>query len=119
MTNKTLIQTLQEMANAPAATIEKYVATQALAYGENPEEFLKMVVNYGCNTGVVGSMIYYADTHTFFDTYYEEIEELRIEYENSTGIPVNIQDSDLKNTLAWFAFDQVAYQIANKLELDF
>jgi hypothetical protein len=115
MTNKTLIQTLQEIANAPAASIEKYVATQALAYGENPEEFLKMILNYGCATGFVSGLVYYADTHKFFDTYYEEIEELRMECDYIIDL---IKDRDLKNTLAWFAFEQVAYNLANKLEME-
>lgn len=118
MTNKTLIKTLQEIVNTSEDTIEKYVATEALESGDNPENFLNMILKYGCNTGIVGSMIYYADTHKFFDTYYDEIEELRTEYENSTGCSVNIQDRDLKNTLAWFAFEQTAYNLANKLELE-
>lgn len=94
------------------------MATEALEHGDNPQEFLAMVLKYGCKTGIVRSLICYANTHTFFDTYYEEIEDLRMEYEQSTGIPVNISDSDLINTLAWFAFEEVAYQIATNLELD-
>jgi len=62
--------------------------------------------------------VYYTDTHKFFDTYYEEIEELRSEYEDSTGCSVDIQGRDIKNTLAWFAFEQTAYNLANKLELE-
>lgn len=118
MTNKTLIKTLKEIFNTSEDTIEKYVAKEALEYGDDPENFLKMILNYGCATGFVSGLIYYTDTHKFFDTYYDEIEELRTEYENSTGCSVNIQDRDLKNTLAWFAFEQTAYNLANKLELE-
>jgi len=59
-------------------------------------------------------LIYYADTHAFFDRHYEEIEELRIEWEASIGAPLSIQD-DLRNFLAWFAFETVADEIAQEL----
>ena len=118
MTKTTLIKTLQTIANSRDNTIEKYVAQEALNHGDNPENFFQDILTHGCVSGMVSGLVYYTDTHKFFDTYYKEIEELRTEYEDSTGIPVNIQDSDLKNTLAWFAFEQVAYQIANKLELE-
>ena len=118
MTKTTLIKTLQTIANSRDNTIEKYVAQEALNHGDNPENFFQDILTYGCVSGMVSGLVYYTDTHKFFDTYYEEIEELRNEYENSTGSPVDIQDRDLKNTLAWFAFEQVAYSLANKLELE-
>jgi len=62
---------------------------------------------------MVGKLIYYKDTHAFYDKYYAEIEVLREEYEELIGEPLNIKN-DLKNFLAWFAFEQVAYQLANE-----
>lgn len=118
MTNKTLINTLQKMATTSEDTIEKYIAIEALQYGENPKDFFKDILTHGCISGMISGLVYYTDTHKFFDTYYEEIEELRTEYENSTGISFEIPDSDLKNSLAWFGFEQTAYNLANMLELD-
>ena len=114
MTKTTLIKTLQTIVNSHDNTIEKYVAQEALDYGD-PQEFLKLILNYGCATGFVSGLVYYADTHKFFDTYYEEIEELRMECDYIIDL---IKDRDLKNTLAWFAFEQTAYNLANKLELE-
>ncbi|MBL7799824.1 MAG: hypothetical protein JNL95_03785 [Chitinophagales bacterium] len=118
MTKNTLITSLQTIASKEEQTIEKYVAEKALGYCEkHPENFFSDILTYGCASGMVSGLVYYADTHTFFDTYYEEIEALRMEYESSTGCQINLQDVDLKNTLAWFAFEQIAYNLAHKLEL--
>ncbi len=62
---------------------------------------------------MVSSLIYYEDTHTFYDKHYEEIEELRTEYESSTGESLKI-NNDLKNFLAWFAFEYVANELVNE-----
>ena len=59
-------------------------------------------------------MIWYSDTHAFFDKHYDEIEELRECWEHSVGQPLTIK-GDLKNFLAWFAFEEVAYQMAEEL----
>ncbi len=65
---------------------------------------------------MVGSLIYYADTHKFFDAHYNEIEELRQEYETLVGQPLHI-NGDLKNFMAWFAFEEIAWQIVNELNI--
>ena len=119
MTKITLIKTLQTIANSNDNTIEKYVAQEALDHGDNPENFFQDILTYGCVSGMISGLVYYTDTYKFFDTHYDEIEELRSEYEQSTGCSIDISDKDMKNTLAWFAFEQTAYNLANKLELDF
>lgn len=116
MTNNELKNKLQEIANQKENSIEKQVAIEALAY-DDIKNFFSDISNYGCVTGMVGSLIWYTQTHAFFDTHYNQIEELREEFEDSIGEPFHIK-RDLKNTLAWFAFEQVAYTIANELELE-
>lgn len=66
---------------------------------------------------MIKKLIYYHDTHSFYDKYYNEIEELRIDFEQSTGLPLQI-NGDLKNALAWFAFEETAYQLVNELGLN-
>lgn len=61
-------------------------------------------------------MIYYRDTQAFFDDHYEEIEDLREQYEENVGEPLSIS-GDLKNFLAWFAFEDVAYRLAEEMGL--
>ena len=97
-------------------TLRAAVAREALNH-DDPAEFFSDLQNHGCVSGLVSSLIYYTDTHAFFDKYYEEIEDLRCEYEEETGVQINIQH-DLKNFLAWFAFEETAYQMASELELE-
>lgn len=63
---------------------------------------------------MVGSLIYYKDTHAFYDTYYNAIEDIRWELEEE-GIEIDLKDQDLKNYLAWLAFEHTAYNIYNEL----
>ena len=71
----------------------------------------------GCASGFIGSLIYYNDTNAFFDKHYDEIDELRNDYEESMGEPLKIE-GDLKNGLAWFSFEEVARQLAGELDIN-
>ena len=82
------------------------------------QNFFTDILSYGCESGMVGHLIYYSDTYKFFDTYYDHIEELRVEAEDNIGEPLVIR-GDLKNWLAWFGFEETAYRIASQdLEMD-
>jgi hypothetical protein len=119
MKNK-CIHTLKEIANQQEDNIKKAVAVEILSDAQTDEElinFFKDLQTSGCQSGMVSSLIYCKDTHTFFDTYYDEIEELRQECKENYGIDIVIKN-DLKNTLAWFAFEEVAYRLVNELEIE-
>jgi len=105
-----LQQTLKDNPNS----IKAEVAEEALDH-DDPQTFFKDLLQHGCISGMVGELIYYKDTHIFYDKHYAEIETLRDEYEESTGEPLKIKN-DLKNYLAWFAFEQVAYQLVSEIE---
>jgi len=67
---------------------------------------------------MVSSLIYYKDTHEFYEKHYDEIEDIRCQLA-SDGIDVTFPDcSDLKNFFAWLSFEQRAYEIHNDLERD-
>jgi hypothetical protein len=70
---------LQDLANIHSDSITKEVAQEALEY-DNPNEFFQELQQYGCISGMVTKLIYYKDTHEFYEKYYDEIEELRQEY---------------------------------------
>ena len=72
--------------------------------------YLSAVCRYGCISGWVGALVYYSDTHAFFDRHYDTIDDLRMDYEQATGQPLQII-GDLKNSLAWFAFEKTAYSL--------
>ena len=57
------------------------------------------------------------DTAAFFDRHYDEIEDLRRDWEDSIGQPMQIA-GDLKNTLAWFGFEIIAAQMWEEMGLE-
>lgn len=111
--NTQLIRRLKAIAKGEPQTIRSKVAQEALDYGSDIPTFFHDLLSHGCQSGMISSLIYYADTHAFFDTHYDEIEELRNEYEAMTGEPLRIGDN-LKNWLAWFAFEETARKIADE-----
>ena len=65
------------------------------------------IVEYGCVNGTVSALIYYSDTEPFFDRHADEIFDI---YNNG------IYDFELsKNSLAWFGFETMAYEIYDEL----
>ena len=66
------------------------------------------IVRHGCASGIVSALIYYSDTEPFFDRHADEIFDI---YNNG------IYDFELsKNSLAWFGFETMAYEIYDELE---
>jgi len=59
-------------------------------------------------------MVYYRDTHAFFDRHYDEIEDLRHYHEDDTGERLH-PDGDLKNWFAWFAYEDTARRLADEI----
>lgn len=75
-------------------------------------EFAKEVLQYGCQSGAVGELIYYKDTHDWFDTYYSEIMELVDELESEMGEKLHHKD-DMKNWYAWLSFEETTRKLYN------
>lgn len=111
----TLREKLQSIIESEPKTIKACVAKEALEYGcEDIESFFSDLCQHGCQSGMISSLIYYTDTHEFFNTYYDEIEELRYEFEEMLGEPLK-PNGDLKNWYAWFAFEETANKLASEL----
>ena len=71
------------------------------------------IVTYGCQSGIVASLVYYKDTEAFFNRHVDEIFEL-IEDAKQTMDMNYIEFS--RNNLAWFAFEITAQEIYQELE---
>lgn len=111
MTNNELKNKLQVIADSTENAIEKQVALEALDR-DNIRYFFSDLLNNGCVSGMINSLVYYNDSNVFFDTHYFQIKELLNEYE------VNCDASFIiKNDLAWLAFEKVAYKMAQELGL--
>jgi hypothetical protein len=83
-------------------------------------------VGHGLSSGIVGSMIYYSDTVKFFNRYRKEIEKLWQEFADGTDMKLQdlrdfdesdpfIRDTNNKNLLAWFSYEEIANQLQNAL----
>ena len=107
---------LFEITQHRSCDLRTEVAKAALTSGDVHQFFFDLLSN-GCASGVVSTLVYYTDTHAFFDRYYQEIERTRDEWEASTGEALPIR-GDLKNFLAWFAFEETAYRMAMELGLE-
>lgn len=112
-TQSHITKALREIIKNEQNSIKGAVAREALNY-HNPESFFDDLVTHGCISGMVSSLIYYRDTHAFFDAHYDEIEELRLEYFEATGIAPVVQ-GDMKNWFAWFSFEETSRMIVDEL----
>ena len=105
------------------------------SYTEANEEAIKSVISNlqrgGCQSGMVPHLIYYNQTTEFFDNYEAEITEVINNFKDGTGDNSiiagnvdkfgNVDDFDmtqLKNRMAWAAFEIVADQIANEAGIE-
>ena len=107
---------LQKVLTENPNTVKSCVVQEAFNY-HNITDFFEDLLQNGCSGGMVGSLIYYRDTEKFFDTHYEEIMELKTEFEESTGETMKIPHQ-LKNHLAWFGFEQTAYNLVSEIGLE-
>lgn len=113
---KTLRNKLQAIINQEPCSIRAEVAREALDY-ESIASFFQDLQRSGCQSGFIGPLIYYRDTHAFYDRHYDEIEELRCELEDSLSQPLQIK-GDLKNWFAWFGFEETAYRMMEEIGLE-
>lgn len=108
---------LQHIIDTHPHSLQAAVAVEALDYGDDIATFFADLLSHGCQSGMIGTLIYYHDTHKFYDKYYEKIEELRYELEEAFGEPLKPQ-GDLKNWYAWLGFEETARKIADEFEIE-
>ncbi len=96
---------------------------------EEIKGFVGDLLQHGCQSGMIGFLIYYTDTSKFFDKYENEIEELITENMESQGVetrPLFIEGlngsaenlAQEKNLLSWFAFEEMVRAINDELQLN-
>lgn len=108
---------LNKIIREDANKLKIYVAEYAVEEGENYESgvegWFEDLAYGGCKSGFIGSLIYTKDCQDFYDKYYYEIEEIRQNWEGNNGVGLIIpSDHDLKNWLAWFAFEETARNLS-------
>ena len=88
------------------------------------------VLYHGCQSGMVGFLIWYSDTVRFYKQYKSEIDEMLYEYMSETGIyslpelcgkkwdeeePHGNSDFNM-NLLAWFGFEETLRKIGYQFQ---
>ena len=112
-----ITEKLQEIVKKSPNTIKACVAQEALEHSyDDIKNFFSDLQQHGCISGMIGSLIYYKDTEEFFHKHYEEIIDLKTEFEESTGEPMIIPHQ-VANYLAWFSFEHEAQKLAIKIGL--
>ena len=109
--------------------IEKRVLQWAKRYNpDNTKQALEELQAHGCQSGIVGELIYYSDTIKWFKYYRKDINALLVEMLDSTGLPISelfkdwdtsdplAQDTNNQNLLAWFSFEESANNLLAQLE---
>lgn len=113
---KKIIEMLQEKKTKSDNKLTIAVIDDILEYNETDEDilnYLKDVINYGCVSGIVSSLIYYTDTEKFFDDFSNEILEL-LDVKKEKCESYESQFS--KNNLSWFAYEEICRQLYYSIE---
>ena len=101
--------------------VEKKVINDLLNTGLSTEELkdhIKDIVQCGCISGIVLSLIYYSDTTRFFNCYRQEIltmltdPDKNIYSEYTYLLDQKKYSVSEKNDLSWFAYDNTVIRIA-------
>lgn len=95
------------------------VAKSLMVYLENytkAEDFFNDLFRSGCSSGIISELIYYVDTYKFFDDHYSDIMDL-VEENKENGLDLN-EFTDLKNSLAWFAYEETARKLAQNIGIE-
>ena len=129
--------TLQSIKDIKANTNNKltksvcnYVINEWQDYSDKKNIFTD-VLNYGCQSGIVGSLIYYSDTVAFYKRYKEEINEILYQTMNDCGVysPSELfnekwdkedplaNETCNQNLLAWFGFEETLRNIGLHFEV--
>lgn len=113
--------------------LEKYVYDYLINHYSDYEDKVALftdVLHYGCQSGVVGELIYYSDTTKFYKKHQQEINELLQnamwefgsrdpkqlfgdKWDNEDPLCLDVYN---QNLLAWFGFEETLRHIAYNFE---
>jgi hypothetical protein len=111
---------------------QKIINNHAADYDNGVEGFMRDLNYGGCQSGMVGELVYYHDTLKFYKTHKTEINGILKESMSESGIkdPSDMfgdkWDSDdplaldtmNQNLLAWFGFEVTAQNLANRAGIE-
>lgn len=117
MTKKQAVKKIKKISeNKEITELKKRVCEMLINQLDGYKIAEDMFNDLSCENGNVSELIYYVDTYKFTHDYLSDIIELYQQgiEEYELKMPV---DTDGVNWLAWFGFEQTAYEIENELGL--
>jgi hypothetical protein len=129
LTKNQEIKRLSQLAKTPLEKRIVSILKYKLQDYDNLKSLIKDVLYNGLQSGIISDLIYYNDTLAFYKRYKKEIDVLLKDIMNETGAnnPANIfgkkwdnedwsvQDTNNRNLLAWFGFEEKTRELADKL----
>ena len=123
------IKRLSQLAKTPLEKRIVSILKYKLQDYDNLKSLIKDVLNSGLQSGIISDLVYYNDTLAFYKRYKKEIDILLKDIMNETGSnsPADvfgnkwdkedffIQDTNNRNLLAWFGFEEKTRELADKL----
>jgi hypothetical protein len=123
------IKRLSQLAKTPLEKRIVSILKYKLQDYDNLKSLIKDVLYNGLQSGIISDLIYYNDTLAFYKRYKKEIDVLLKDIMNESGVnsPANIfgkkwdnedwsvQDTNNRNLLAWFGFEEKTRELADKL----
>ena len=130
---KLTLSNVKELKRTSTNPLTKHVCNYVIdRWGDydNKRYIFTDVLDHGCQSGIVGELIYYSDTVRFYKQYRQEINALLYELMDSTGLyaPSELfgnkwdkedplaQDDYNQNLLAWFGFEETLRNIGYNFE---
>ena len=129
LTLKNLREIKRKTDNELTKRVCEYVIDEWNDYNDKKHIFTD-VLYHGCQSGMVGFLIWYSDTTAFYKKYIEEINTLLYNVQSSTGLysmkdlfdkkwdeedPLAIEDYN-QNLLAWFGFEETLRNVGLQFE---
>lgn len=101
------------------------------ADGQSVKGYIEDILKRGLSSGIVGSLIYYNDTVSWYDRFEDEIWDLLdeqyqemgsksiLEFIGSLNGAKDVGSNDqFKNLLAWYAFEETTRKLAGRAGMD-
>ena len=105
------IQTIIAETKSP---LMKWVAEDILESSEGYDTIKTRIIDiveHGCESGTVGSLVYYTDTESFYDKFEDEIDDL------VEDLDYKVNDyKRYKNELAWLAYEYIAQRLLENIQ---
>ena len=128
---KTKLKKLNVAETELEKAVQNWLNDKASDYDDNLMGVLNDLLQHGCISGMVGSLVYYRDTNDFYDRHQEDIDQLvydmaeEMGYKNIYEFIASLNGAENvggeeqhKNLLTWFAFEETARNLGVKAGLD-